>query len=175
MALSTPALLFRTTCPWRLPPRDFPKRSTVQRYIYAWQAKGLLEKVNFLLVQQARERDSRKASVGSGVSRLRPRKAAVREGMTPARRSTGANATSLPIPAVIWLAHRCTQPTSRIETAHPTCWLRSLPLPMAAPCPRLREGRLLPMVPTRGQQAGDSACRARQWALVKRSDQAQGF
>src|SRR6516162_9837106 len=57
-----PALLFRTACPWRLPPRDFPKRSTVQRYIYAWQAKGLLEKVNFLLVEQARERGGSKAS-----------------------------------------------------------------------------------------------------------------
>ena len=42
--------------------RDFPKRSTVQRYIYAWQAKGLLEKVNFLLVEQARERGGSKAS-----------------------------------------------------------------------------------------------------------------
>ena len=55
-----PALLFRTACPWRLPPRDFPKRSTVQRYIYARQAEGLWERVNFLLVQQARERDGAK-------------------------------------------------------------------------------------------------------------------
>src|SRR5580692_1966694 len=33
------ALLYilRTACPWRLLPRDFPKRSTVQRYFYAWQ------------------------------------------------------------------------------------------------------------------------------------------
>ena len=52
------ALLYilRTACPWRLLPRDFPKRSTVQRYFYAWQTEGLWEKVNFLLVQQARER-----------------------------------------------------------------------------------------------------------------------
>ena len=52
------ALLYilRTACPWRLLPRDFPKRSTVQRYFYAWQAEGLWEKVNFLLVQHARER-----------------------------------------------------------------------------------------------------------------------
>jgi len=30
------ALLYilRTACPWRLLPRDFPKRSTVQRYFY---------------------------------------------------------------------------------------------------------------------------------------------
>jgi transposase len=63
------ALLYilRTACPWRLLPRDFPKRSTVQRYFYAWQADGLWEKVNFLLVQQARERDGRGASPSAGV------------------------------------------------------------------------------------------------------------
>src|SRR6202030_1648016 len=63
------ALLYilRTACPWRLLPRDFPKRSTVQRYFYAWQTEGLWEKVNFLLVQQARERDGRDASPSAGV------------------------------------------------------------------------------------------------------------
>jgi transposase len=59
--------ILRTACPWRLLPRDFPKRSTVQRYFYAWQAEGLWEKVNFLLVQQARERDGRDASPSAGV------------------------------------------------------------------------------------------------------------
>src|SRR2546430_3134770 len=63
------ALLYilRTACPWRLLPRDFPSRSTVQRYFYAWQAQGLWEQVNFLLVQHARERDSRQASPSAGV------------------------------------------------------------------------------------------------------------
>src|SRR6266853_5434721 len=63
------ALLYilRTACPWRLLPRDFPKRSTVQRYFYAWQAQGLWEKVNFLLVQQAREMEGREASPSAGV------------------------------------------------------------------------------------------------------------
>src|SRR6266849_10435549 len=62
------ALLYilRTACPWRLLPRDFPKRSTVQRYFYAWQAEGLWEKVNFLLVQHAREREGREASPSAG-------------------------------------------------------------------------------------------------------------
>src|SRR6202011_3692516 len=35
--------------------------------LYAWQAEGLWEKVNFLLVQQARERDGRDASPSAGV------------------------------------------------------------------------------------------------------------
>src|SRR6202011_5008998 len=35
--------------------------------LYAWQAEGLWEKVNFLLVQQARERDGRDASPSAGI------------------------------------------------------------------------------------------------------------
>ena len=29
--------LLRSGCPWRLLPKDFPPRSTVQRYFYAWR------------------------------------------------------------------------------------------------------------------------------------------
>ena len=63
------ALLYilRTACPWRLLPRDFPNRSTVQRYFDAWQAEGLWERVNVLLVQHAREREGREASPSAGV------------------------------------------------------------------------------------------------------------
>jgi transposase len=39
----------------------------VQRYFYTWQADGLWERVNFLLVQHARERDGREASPSAGV------------------------------------------------------------------------------------------------------------
>jgi transposase len=63
------ALLYilRTACPWRLLPHDFPNRSTVQRYFYAWQAEGLWERVNFVLVQHAREWGGRAASPSAGV------------------------------------------------------------------------------------------------------------
>ena len=59
--------LLRTAWPWRLLPRDFPNRSTVQRYFYAWQAAGLWNTINFLLLQQARERAGREASPLAGV------------------------------------------------------------------------------------------------------------
>jgi transposase len=59
--------LLRTATPWRLLPRDFPHRSTVQRYFYAWQAQGLWERINFVLVQHARECDGREASPSAGV------------------------------------------------------------------------------------------------------------
>ena len=47
--------------------RDFPNRSTVQRDFDTWRAEGLWERVNFLLVQHARERDGREASPSAGV------------------------------------------------------------------------------------------------------------
>jgi transposase len=59
--------LLRTASPWRLLPHDFPNRSTVQRYFYAWQAAGLWETINFRLLQQARERAGREASPSAGV------------------------------------------------------------------------------------------------------------
>jgi transposase len=59
--------LLRTASPWRLLPHDFPKRATVQRYFYAWQAEGVWETINFLLLQQARERAGREASPSAGV------------------------------------------------------------------------------------------------------------
>ena len=54
--------ILRTACPWRLLPHDFPNRSTVQRSFYAWQTDGLWERINFVLLQQARERAGREAA-----------------------------------------------------------------------------------------------------------------
>ncbi len=59
--------LLRAASPWRLPPRDFPNRLTVQRYSYDWQAAGLLETINFLLLQQVNERAEREVSPSAGV------------------------------------------------------------------------------------------------------------
>jgi transposase len=59
--------LLRTASPWGLLPRDFPNRSTVQRYFYAWQAAGVWKTINLLLLQQARERAGREASPSAGV------------------------------------------------------------------------------------------------------------
>lgn len=59
--------ILRTACPWRLLPHDFPNRSTVQRSFYAWQTDGLWERINFVLLPQARERAGREASPSGGV------------------------------------------------------------------------------------------------------------
>jgi putative transposase len=97
------ALLYvvRTACPWRLLPRDFPKRSSVQLYFYAWQKQGLWEQINFFLLQMARERDGREASPSAGVidsQSVKTTEAAVRAVTTRAKRSRAASVILSPTP-----------------------------------------------------------------------------
>jgi transposase len=73
----------RTACPWRLLPHDFPHRSTVQRYFYAWQADGLWERINFVLVQYCREQASPSGGVIDSQSGLPEQNAVVRAGAWP--------------------------------------------------------------------------------------------
>ena len=50
------ALLYmmRTGCQWRMLPREFPPRSTVQRYFYAWREEGTWQRINHELLMRAR-------------------------------------------------------------------------------------------------------------------------
>lgn len=50
-----------TGCQWRALPPDFPPRSTVQRYFYAWRNSGLWKKIGRTLGRRARVRAGRKA------------------------------------------------------------------------------------------------------------------
>ena len=52
------ALLYilSTGCQWRALPREFPPRSTVQRYFYRWCREGLWARLNRPLVGRARQR-----------------------------------------------------------------------------------------------------------------------
>jgi putative transposase len=59
--------LLRAGCPWRLLPKCFPPRSTVQRYFYAWRDSGLWRRINHELLLLAREVDGREASPSAGV------------------------------------------------------------------------------------------------------------
>ena len=54
-------------CAWALPPREFPHRSTVQRYFYEWRDSGVLRRINHHLVAAARDLDGREASPTAGV------------------------------------------------------------------------------------------------------------
>ena len=57
----------RTGCQWRMLPREFPPRGTVQRYFYAWRCDGTLRAMNHHLLMAAREAAVRAASPTAGV------------------------------------------------------------------------------------------------------------
>ena len=59
--------ILRAGCPWRMLPKDFPPRSTVQRYFYAWRDQGVWQAINHYLVLAARDQDGREASPSAGV------------------------------------------------------------------------------------------------------------
>jgi transposase len=56
-----------TGCQWRAIPKEFPPYSTVQGYFYAWSHKGLLARINHMLVMALREKVGRQASPTAGV------------------------------------------------------------------------------------------------------------
>lgn len=58
------AILFvlMTGCQWRILPKEFPPRSTVQSYFYRWRNDGTWHYINRHLVRQARETIGRKAT-----------------------------------------------------------------------------------------------------------------
>jgi|TARA_B100000315_G_scaffold248725_1_gene278920 transposase len=57
----------RTGCQWRMLPKEFPPRSTIQRYFYAWRREGILWALNHHLLMAAREAAGRGASPSAGV------------------------------------------------------------------------------------------------------------
>ena len=59
--------LLRSGCPWRMLPRDFPPRSTVQRYFYLWRDDGTWSEVNRQLLVAAREAEGRAAGPSAGI------------------------------------------------------------------------------------------------------------
>ena len=59
--------VLRSGCPWRLLPKDFPPRSTVQRYFAAWRDDDLWARINHHLLMATREAEGREASPSAGV------------------------------------------------------------------------------------------------------------
>lgn len=54
-------------CQWRMLPKDFPPRATVQYYFYGWRDWRIWHRINFVLMKRAREMARRKAIPSAGV------------------------------------------------------------------------------------------------------------
>jgi putative transposase len=54
-------------CQWRMLPKDFPPRSTVQYYFYLWRDQRLWRRINLALVRRARKAAKRNAIPAAGV------------------------------------------------------------------------------------------------------------
>jgi transposase len=59
--------LLRTGCPWRMLPREFPPRSTVDGYFRRFWQEGIWSTIQAALVMAAREQAGREASPTAGI------------------------------------------------------------------------------------------------------------
>ena len=59
--------ILATGCQWRALPKDFPPRSTVQRYFYRWRRDGTWHCLHDALVRRVREKQGRKATPSAGI------------------------------------------------------------------------------------------------------------
>jgi putative transposase len=59
--------ILTTGCQWRLLPKDFPPRSTVQGYFYAWRDDGSWQVIAAELTRQARQAIGRNGAPSAGI------------------------------------------------------------------------------------------------------------
>lgn len=90
--------LLRSGCAWRLLPHDFPPWQTVYHYFRRWQREGVWARVHHARILAEREREGRDPSPSAAILDSQTVRTADQKGdskaSTPARRSTGASATS---------------------------------------------------------------------------------
>src|SRR6188508_1964621 len=90
-----------TGCQWRALPKYLPPKSTAHHYFMLWDRDGTLERIHHALYVRAREQAGRDANPTAAILDSQSAKAAqkgasrsTRKGMTRARRSPAASATS---------------------------------------------------------------------------------
>lgn len=90
-----------TGCQWQALPKDLPPRSTAHFYFMLWNWDGTLERIHDTLYVAIREAAGREASPSAAIIDSQSARASqkgalqlIRRGLTRARRSPGASATS---------------------------------------------------------------------------------
>jgi transposase len=90
-----------TGCQWKALPKDLPPKSTVYDYLDLWEWDGTLVRLHHALYVETRERMGREASPTTAIIDAQSAKGAskgglrsIRRGLTRARRSRAASATS---------------------------------------------------------------------------------
>lgn len=90
-----------TGCQWQALPKDLPPKSTAHSYFMLWDWSGTLERIHEALYFAVRETAGKEASPTTAIIDSQSAKAAqkgarrsIRKGLTPARKSRGANAMS---------------------------------------------------------------------------------
>lgn len=80
--------VLRTGCQWRQLPKDFPPRSTVYNYFWAWTRYGVLDRMHHALLVKLREAEGREASPSAAILDTQAVKATEKGGRTGIRSVT---------------------------------------------------------------------------------------